>query len=143
VTRGYTHVITDVFEDDPHSPLGFHTRVMGFRPVGTHDHGDLNCKNRRITLLLDLKSSSQRLRRAATGSTPTSPRAGRTLCTGALQPEGLGAARGGRSGGAPDIKGAARLAARWPGFAVLSFGARMPTRWTTESRSTGPFSCSL
>src|SRR5262249_8890386 len=24
VTRGYTHVITDVFEDDPHSPLGFH-----------------------------------------------------------------------------------------------------------------------
>jgi hypothetical protein len=27
VARGYTHVITDVFEDDVHSPLGFHTRV--------------------------------------------------------------------------------------------------------------------
>ena len=54
VTRGYTHVITDVFEDDPHSPLGFHTRVMGFQPVATHDHGELNCKSRRITLLLDL-----------------------------------------------------------------------------------------
>ena len=34
VTRGYTHVITDVFEDDTHSPLGFHTRVMGFIPSG-------------------------------------------------------------------------------------------------------------
>lgn len=62
VARGYTHVITDVFEDDPHSPLGFHTRVMGFRPVATHDHGELNCKSRRITLLLDLKSSYQRLK---------------------------------------------------------------------------------
>jgi hypothetical protein len=62
VTHGYTHVITDVFEDDPHSPLGFHTRVMGFRPVATHDHGDLNCKSRRITLLLDLESSYRRLK---------------------------------------------------------------------------------
>lgn len=63
VLRGYTHVITDVFEDDPHSPLGFHTRVMGFRPVATHDHGELNCVSRRITLVLDLKSSYQRLKR--------------------------------------------------------------------------------
>jgi hypothetical protein len=62
VTRGYTHVITDVFEDDPHSPLGFHTRVMGFRPVATHDHGELNCKSRRITLLLDMESSYRRLK---------------------------------------------------------------------------------
>lgn len=62
VGRGYTHVITDVFEDDPHSPLGFHTRVMGFRPVATHDQGELDCKSRRITLLLDLKSSYQRLK---------------------------------------------------------------------------------
>ena len=37
VLRGYTHVITDVFEDDPHSPLGFHTRVMGFRPVARRE----------------------------------------------------------------------------------------------------------
>jgi hypothetical protein len=62
VDRGYTHIITDVFEDDVHSPLGFHTRVMGFTPVATHDHGELNCKSRRITLLLDLKSSYLRLR---------------------------------------------------------------------------------
>jgi hypothetical protein len=62
VARNYTHVITDVFEDDPHSPLGFHTRVMGFRPVATHDEGELNCKSRRITLLLDLKASYRRLK---------------------------------------------------------------------------------
>ncbi len=62
VTRGYTHIITDVFEDDPHSPLGFHTRVMGFLPVATHEHGELNCRSRRITLVLDLKSSYQRLK---------------------------------------------------------------------------------
>jgi hypothetical protein len=57
-----SHVITDVFEDDPHSPLGFHTRVMGFRPVATHDHGELNCKSRRITLLLDLRATYRRLK---------------------------------------------------------------------------------
>lgn len=62
VQRGYTHIITDVFEDDPHSPLGFHTRVMGFQPVASHDHGELNCTSRRITLVLDLKSSYQRLK---------------------------------------------------------------------------------
>ena len=62
VERGYTHVITDVFEDDPHSPLGFHVRVMGFVPVATHDQGELHCKSRRITLLLDLKSSYLRLK---------------------------------------------------------------------------------
>ena len=62
VARGYTHLITDVFEDDPHSPLGFHTRVMGFRPVDTHERGELNCDSRRITLVLDLKSSYQRLK---------------------------------------------------------------------------------
>lgn len=62
VMRGYSHVITDVFEDDPHSPLGFHTRVMGFMPVATHDHGELNCSSRRVTLVLDLKSSYRRLK---------------------------------------------------------------------------------
>ena len=62
VTRGCTHVITDVFEDDPHSPLGFHTRVMGFSPVATHDHGELDCKSRRITLLLDLAATYRRLK---------------------------------------------------------------------------------
>lgn len=63
VKRGYTHYITDVFEDDPHSPLQFHTRVMGFEPVATHEVGELNSKSRRITLVLDLKASYQRLRR--------------------------------------------------------------------------------
>ena len=62
VARGYTHLITDVFEDDPHSPLGFHTRVMGFEPVATHECGELNCDSRRITLVLDLKSSYKRLK---------------------------------------------------------------------------------
>lgn len=62
LNRGYTHIITDVFEDDAHSPLGFHTRVIGFVPVATHTHGELNCQSRRITLLLDLKSGYHRLK---------------------------------------------------------------------------------
>jgi hypothetical protein len=66
VERGYTHFITDVFEDDPHSPLNFHTRVMGFEPVATHATGELNCDSRRITLVLDLKSAYQRLRAKGT-----------------------------------------------------------------------------
>lgn len=61
VQRGYTHFVTDVFEDDPHSPYGFHTRVMGFFPVATHDTGELNCASRRITLVLDLRACYQRL----------------------------------------------------------------------------------
>jgi hypothetical protein len=62
VERGFTHYITDVFESDRHSPYGFHTRVMGFDPVATHDHGELACASRRITLVLDLKAAYQRLR---------------------------------------------------------------------------------
>ena len=61
VARGFTHFVTDVFEDDPHSPLGFHTRVMGFYAVATHDAGELQAKNRRITLVLDLKDCYRRL----------------------------------------------------------------------------------
>ena len=38
------------------------TRVMGFIPVATHELGELNCTSRRITLVLDLKSSYQRLK---------------------------------------------------------------------------------
>jgi len=62
VERGYTHFITE-FEDEAHSPYGFHTRVMGFHPVATHDVGELNCRNRRITMVLDLKAAYQRLKR--------------------------------------------------------------------------------
>jgi ribosomal protein S18 acetylase RimI-like enzyme len=62
VDRGFTHLITDVFEDDPHSPYGFHTRVMGFHPVATHDVGELRSKSRRITLVLDIKAAYKRLK---------------------------------------------------------------------------------
>jgi len=62
VAQGYTHYITDVFEDDPHSPYNFHTRVLGFVPVATHEVGELNCRSRRITLVLDLRACYERMR---------------------------------------------------------------------------------
>jgi ribosomal protein S18 acetylase RimI-like enzyme len=62
--RDYTHYITDIFEGEVHSPYEFHTRVMGFHAVATHDVGELNCPNRRITMILDLKAAYQRLRRS-------------------------------------------------------------------------------
>jgi hypothetical protein len=62
VVRRYTHFVTDVFEDDPHSPYGFHTRVMGFHPVATHDVGELHCRSRRITMVLDLRAAYFRLK---------------------------------------------------------------------------------
>jgi hypothetical protein len=63
VERGYTHYVTDIFDGETHSPYKFHTRVLGFQPVATHDTGELNCPNRRITLILDLAQGYQRLRR--------------------------------------------------------------------------------
>jgi 1-acyl-sn-glycerol-3-phosphate acyltransferase len=66
IERGCTHLVTDVFEDDPHSPYGFHTRVIGFRPVATHDVGELNERSRRITLLLDVRAAYKRHRDART-----------------------------------------------------------------------------
>ena len=63
VERDFTHYITDVFENDPHSPYGFHTRVMGFDPVAVHERGELKCACRRITMILDLKAAYHRLRR--------------------------------------------------------------------------------
>jgi hypothetical protein len=60
--RGFTHYITDVFEGEQHSPYDFHSRVMGFQVVATHETGELNCKCRRITMLLDLKQTYLRLR---------------------------------------------------------------------------------
>jgi hypothetical protein len=62
IGRGYTHYVTDVFEDDPHSPYGFHTRIMGFFPVATHEVGELRCQSRRITLVLDLRAAYKRLK---------------------------------------------------------------------------------
>lgn len=62
VARGYTHLVTDVFEDDPHTPYRFHTRVFGFCPVATHEVGELNCLSRRITLVLEISSAYERLK---------------------------------------------------------------------------------
>lgn len=63
VQRGFTHYITDIFEGEKHSPYLFHTRVMGFIPVATHDIGELNCPLRRITMVLDIKAAYNRLRK--------------------------------------------------------------------------------
>ncbi len=60
--RGYTHFITDVFENDPHSPLQFHTRVLGFQRIGTHRYGELHCNSVRIILVLDIVRSYHRLK---------------------------------------------------------------------------------
>lgn len=62
VARGCKKLVTDVFEDDAHSPLGFHTRIIGFRPIATHEVGELRHKGRRITLLLDMKTSYKALK---------------------------------------------------------------------------------
>jgi len=64
VRRGFTHYVTDIFEGEKHSPYDFHTRVMGFVPVATHDTGELNCPNRRITLVLDLKQAYHRIKKS-------------------------------------------------------------------------------
>jgi hypothetical protein len=63
VSRGYTHFLTDVFEDDPHSPYQFHTRVLGFERIGTHRHGELACASRRIILILDIARAYRRLQK--------------------------------------------------------------------------------
>lgn len=62
VERGYTHLLTVVFEDDPHSPYEFHTRVLGFERIGTHRFGELACASRRIILTLDIAAAYQRMR---------------------------------------------------------------------------------
>jgi hypothetical protein len=62
VANGERTRVTDVFEDDPHSPYGFHTRVIGFHPVATHDMGELQSRSRRITLVLDLRAAYKRLK---------------------------------------------------------------------------------
>src|SRR5258706_8500525 len=66
VWRGYTQLVTDVFENDPHSPFRFHTRIIGFRPVATHEVGELGFTGRRITLLLDIKIAYQTLKSRGT-----------------------------------------------------------------------------
>jgi len=63
VEREYSHYVTDIFEGEKHSPYEFHTRVMGFKPVATHDVGELNCPNRRITMILDIHEAYNRIRK--------------------------------------------------------------------------------
>ncbi len=62
VERGYTHLLTDVFEGDPHSPYEFHTRVLGFQQIGTHTHGEMKTSCRRIILALDIQEAFLRMR---------------------------------------------------------------------------------
>lgn len=64
IERGFTHFITDVFEDEPNSPYLFHTRVLGFEPVATHETGELRTSHRRITLLLNIRQAYQKLKAA-------------------------------------------------------------------------------
>jgi hypothetical protein len=61
VMRGTSHYITDVFEGERHSPFRFHTRVLGFQVVATHDVGELNCSNRRLTMVLNIPECYGRL----------------------------------------------------------------------------------
>jgi len=63
IERNYTHFITDVFEGEPHSPLNFHTRILGFEIIGSHIHGELNCSLTRIILTMDILKAYQRLKR--------------------------------------------------------------------------------
>lgn len=60
--RDYTHFITDVFEGEVHSPLNFHTRVLGFEMVGKHLFGELNCSSTRIILTLDILKLYSRIK---------------------------------------------------------------------------------
>jgi hypothetical protein len=66
VSRGFTQLVTDVFENDPHSPFRFHTRVIGFQLVATHEVGEFRVKGRRMTLLLDIKAAYQSLKSRGT-----------------------------------------------------------------------------
>ena len=62
VERNYTHFITDVFEGEPHSPLKFHTRILGFEVIGKHLYGELNCSLTRIILTLDILKAYKRMK---------------------------------------------------------------------------------
>ena len=63
IERNYTHFITDVFEGEPHSPLNFHIRILGFEIIGSHLHGELNCSLTRIILTMDILQAYARMKR--------------------------------------------------------------------------------
>lgn len=60
--RGYSHYVTDIFEGEEHSPYNFHTRVLGFEPIATHEMGEMDCLHRRVTLILNVREAYRRLR---------------------------------------------------------------------------------
>jgi 1-acyl-sn-glycerol-3-phosphate acyltransferase len=62
VERDYSHLITDVFEGDPHSPYDFHTKILGFEEIGSHSHGEMHTDRRRIILALDINQAYLRMR---------------------------------------------------------------------------------
>lgn len=62
VGRGATHLVTDVFEGEQHSPLDFHVRILGFEVIGWHDRGELDEHRRRLVLLLDIDRAYRTLR---------------------------------------------------------------------------------
>ena len=62
IERNYTHFITDVFQGEPHSPLKFHTKILGFEIIGSHLHGELNCSLTRIILTLDILKAYRRMK---------------------------------------------------------------------------------
>lgn len=62
VQRGYTHFITDVFEDEPTSPYRFHSKVLGFEVIGRHLYGELHCSRTRIIMTLDILKAYQRMK---------------------------------------------------------------------------------
>lgn len=66
VNRGFTHYVTDVFEGEEHSPLAFHRKVLGFQPVATHDHGEIDVAYRRITMLLDFAEAYRQFKKRNT-----------------------------------------------------------------------------
>lgn len=61
MNKGFSHLITDVFESDPNTPWGFHRRILGFRQVATHEVGELNCESNRITMILDLEEAEKKI----------------------------------------------------------------------------------
>jgi len=54
VERDYSHFITDVYQDETHSPFRFHTKILGFEVIGKHLYGELKCNCTRLILTLDI-----------------------------------------------------------------------------------------
>jgi len=62
VEHDYTHFITDVYENEVHSPFRFHTRILGFEVIGKHLYGELKFNCARLILTLDILKAYKRLK---------------------------------------------------------------------------------